>query len=163
MFHHNSDNQFDQLSSKTNGISSAYLRSSWVSSHLWWTWFYYYAGSQPAVLQSEPQSSSPCGGQRRGCPPVECRQESRTWIGAHERPSGCSHFTSRSEAHLADGEAEHLLKIRRLADKEQVEGPTAAEVGHDDGVHRHGGKETAPRSLEFLGVRHGSSCWRILL
>lgn len=51
---------------------------------------------------------------------------------------------------LADGEAEDFLEIRRLADEEQVEGPAAAEVGHDDGVDGHGGKETTPWSLEFL-------------
>lgn len=55
-----------------------------------------------------------------------------------------------SQADLADGEAEDLLKIRRLADEEQVEGPAAAEVGHDDGVDGHRGEEPAPGGLEFL-------------
>lgn len=57
---------------------------------------------------------------------------------------------NETEANLADGEAKDLLKIRRLADQEQVEGPAAAEVGHDDGIDGHGGKETTPRCLEFL-------------
>lgn len=51
---------------------------------------------------------------------------------------------------LADGEAEDFLKIRRLADEEQVKGPATAEVGNNDGINGHGGKETTPGSLEFL-------------
>ena len=60
-------------------------------------------------------------------------------------------------AHLADLEAKHLLKVGGLADEQQVEGPAAAEVGHDDGVDRHRGEEPAPRSLEFLGRRTDES------
>lgn len=51
---------------------------------------------------------------------------------------------------LADGEAKDFLEIRRLTDEQEVEGPAAAEVGHDDGVDGHGGKEMTPRGLEFL-------------
>lgn len=51
---------------------------------------------------------------------------------------------------LADGEAEDFLKIRRLTDEKQVEGPAAAKVGHDDGIHGHGGEELTPWGLEFL-------------
>ena len=44
-----------------------------------------------------------------------------------------------------------------MADEEQIEGPAAAEVGHDDGVDGHGGEEPAPRSLEFLERRTDES------
>lgn len=57
---------------------------------------------------------------------------------------------SVNEANLADGEAKHFLEVCRLADKEQVEGPAAAEVCHNDSIDRHGGKETTPWGLEFL-------------
>lgn len=57
---------------------------------------------------------------------------------------------SVKEPNLADGEAKHFLKVCRLADKEQVEGPAAAEVCHNDSIDRHGGKETTPWGLEFL-------------
>lgn len=57
---------------------------------------------------------------------------------------------SDCHANLADGEAEDFLKIRRLTDEEQVEGPAAAKVGHDDGIHRHGGEEVTPWGFEFL-------------
>lgn len=57
---------------------------------------------------------------------------------------------SYCRANLADGEAEDFLKIRRLTDEEQVEGPAAAKVGHDDGIHRHGSEEVTPWGFEFL-------------
>lgn len=63
---------------------------------------------------------------------------------------------------LADGEAKDLLKIRWLTDKEQVEGPAAAEVGHNDCIDGHGGKETTPRSLEFLCLGDGSQCMLLI-
>lgn len=52
--------------------------------------------------------------------------------------------------YLAYLESKHLLKVRRLADEEQVEGPASAEIGHDDGVHRHGGEERPPGGVELL-------------
>lgn len=57
---------------------------------------------------------------------------------------------SNCHPNLADGEAKDFLKIRWLTDEEQVEGPAAAKVGHDDGIHGHGGEEVTPRGLEFL-------------
>lgn len=51
---------------------------------------------------------------------------------------------------LADGKAKDLLKVGWLADQEQVEGPAAAEIGHDDSVDGHGCKEATPWSLKFL-------------
>ena len=53
-------------------------------------------------------------------------------------------------ADLADLEAKHLLKVGGLADEQQVEGPAAAEVGHDDGVDGHGGEEGPPGGVELL-------------
>lgn len=61
------------------------------------------------------------------------------------RRAGC-----KFALHLADLEAKNLLEVCRLADEEQVEGPASAEVGHDNGVHWHGGEEMAPRGFEFL-------------
>lgn len=57
---------------------------------------------------------------------------------------------SDCRANLADGKAEDFLKIRRLTDEEQVEGPAAAKVGHYDGIHGHGGEEVTPGGFEFL-------------
>lgn len=54
------------------------------------------------------------------------------------------------EANLADRKTKDLLEIGWLADKEQIEGPATTEVGHNDGIDRHGGKETTPWSFEFL-------------
>lgn len=62
----------------------------------------------------------------------------------------CQPKKKKWHPNLADGEAKDFLKIRWLTDEEQVEGPTAAKVGHDDGIHRHGGEEVTPWSLEFL-------------
>ncbi|TNN57395.1 hypothetical protein EYF80_032364 [Liparis tanakae] len=72
------------------------------------------------------------------------------WISVSRPASEDEGFTiyNETEANLADGEAKDLLKIGRLADQEQVEGPAAAEVGHDDGIDRHGGEETTPRYLK---------------
>ena len=64
---------------------------------------------------------------------------------------------------LADGEAEDFLKIRRLADEEQVKSPATAEVGHDDGIDGHGGKETTPGSLEFLWSGHQNEWMSFML
>lgn len=55
-------------------------------------------------------------------------------------------------ADLADGKAKDLLKVGRLADQEQVKGPAAAEIGHNDSVDGHGGKEATPWSLKFLWI-----------
>lgn len=52
--------------------------------------------------------------------------------------------------HLANLEPKHLLKVCRLADEEQVEGPASAEISHNDGVHRHGGEEGPPGCVELL-------------
>jgi hypothetical protein len=52
--------------------------------------------------------------------------------------------------YLADFKTKHFLKVGGLADEEQVEGPTPAEVGHDDRVDGHGTEKLLPRSLEFL-------------
>ena len=56
----------------------------------------------------------------------------------------------RTASHLADLKAKHLLKVRWLANEQKVEGPAPAEVGNDDGVDWHGGKELSPGSFEFL-------------
>lgn len=53
-------------------------------------------------------------------------------------------------SHLANLKPKHLLKVGRLADEQQVEGPAPAEVGHDDCIDRHGGEELLPGGLEFL-------------
>lgn len=52
--------------------------------------------------------------------------------------------------YLANFKPKDLLKVSRLADEEQVESPASAEVGYDDGIHWHGGKEGPPRCVEFL-------------
>ena len=52
--------------------------------------------------------------------------------------------------HLTDFKAKHFLKICRLTDEQQIEGPAPAEVGHNDCIDRHGGEELLPRSLVFL-------------
>lgn len=52
--------------------------------------------------------------------------------------------------YLADFEAKHFLKVGGLADEQQIESPAAAEIGHYDGVDRHGGEERFPRSVELL-------------
>lgn len=52
--------------------------------------------------------------------------------------------------YLANLKTKHLLKVRRLADKKQVESPASAEIRHDDGVHWHGRKEGPPWCVEFL-------------
>lgn len=56
----------------------------------------------------------------------------------------------KNRAHLADGETKNLLKISWLANKQEIKGPTAAKVGHDNGVDWHRGEEPSPWSLEFL-------------
>lgn len=56
-------------------------------------------------------------------------------------------------AYLANLEAKHLLKVRRLADEKQVESPASAEIGHNDGVNWHGCKEGPPWRVEFLQKR----------
>lgn len=53
-------------------------------------------------------------------------------------------------SHLADLKLEHLLKIRRLTDEQQVKRPAPAEIGHDDGVDRHRCEEPSPGSVELL-------------
>lgn len=53
-------------------------------------------------------------------------------------------------AHFADGEPKDLFKVRRLANEQEVKGPAAAEVCHNDGVDRHRCKEFTPRSFKFL-------------
>lgn len=53
-------------------------------------------------------------------------------------------------AHLADLKTEDFFEVGRLADEKQVEGPAPAEVGHNDGVDRHGGEKLLPRRLKFL-------------
>lgn len=55
--------------------------------------------------------------------------------------------------YLANLEAKHLLKVRRLADEKQVESPASAEIGHNDGVNWHGCKEGPPWRVEFLQKR----------
>lgn len=55
-------------------------------------------------------------------------------------------------AHLAYLKAKHLLKVRRLTDEQQIEGPAPAKVCHDDCIDRHRGEELLPRGLEFLEV-----------
>ena len=40
---------------------------------------------------------------------------------------------------------ENLFEVHRLRDDEQVEGPRAAEVGHDDGIDGHRSEELLPR------------------
>lgn len=52
--------------------------------------------------------------------------------------------------HLADLKTKNFFKVGRLADEQQVEGPAPAEVGHDDGVDRHGGEEVSPGRFKFL-------------
>lgn len=52
--------------------------------------------------------------------------------------------------YLANLEAKHLLKVRRLADEKQIESPASAEISHDDGVNWHGCEEGPPRRVEFL-------------
>lgn len=52
--------------------------------------------------------------------------------------------------YLANLEAKHLLKVRRLADEKQIESPASAEIGHNDGINWHGCKEGPPRRVEFL-------------
>lgn len=37
-----------------------------------------------------------------------------------------------------------------MADEQEVEGPAPAEVGHNDGVDRHGREELSPWSFKFL-------------
>lgn len=56
----------------------------------------------------------------------------------------------KNRAHLADGETKNLLKVSWLADKQEIEGPTAAKVGYDNGVDWHRREELSPWSLEFL-------------
>lgn len=56
----------------------------------------------------------------------------------------------QTKAHFADGKTKDFFKVGRLADEQEVECPTAAKVGHNDGIHRHGGEELSPWSLEFL-------------
>ena len=45
---------------------------------------------------------------------------------------------------------ESILEVLRLGDDEQVEAPAAAEVGHDNGIHGHGGEELLPWGLHEL-------------
>lgn len=58
-----------------------------------------------------------------------------------------------SVCYLANLEAKHLLKVRRLADEKQVESPASAEIGHNDGVNWHGCEEGPPWRVEFLQQR----------
>lgn len=52
--------------------------------------------------------------------------------------------------YLADFKAKHLLKVRRLADEQQVKGPAPAEVGHNNCIDGHRREELPPGGLEFL-------------
>lgn len=56
-------------------------------------------------------------------------------------------------SYLANLEAKHLLKVRRLADQKQIESPASAEIRHNDGVDWHGRKEGPPGRVEFLQQR----------
>lgn len=56
-------------------------------------------------------------------------------------------------SHLTDLKAKHFLKVRRLTDEQQVEGPAPAEIGHNDCIDRHRGKELPPGCLKFLYKR----------
>lgn len=62
------------------------------------------------------------------------------------------------QTYLAYLKAKHLLKIRRLADQQQVEGPTPTEVCHDDCIDRHRGEELSPWGFEFLKYNKGMAC-----
>lgn len=55
-----------------------------------------------------------------------------------------------NDAHLTDFKSKHFLKVCRLTDEQQVEGPASAEIGHNDCIDWHGGKELPPGCLEFL-------------
>ena len=52
--------------------------------------------------------------------------------------------------YLAYLKSKHLLKVCRLADEEQVESPTSAEISHNNSVHWHGGEEGPPWCVELL-------------
>jgi len=57
---------------------------------------------------------------------------------------------------LGNVEVKSVLEILGLSDDHQIETPTAAEVGDDDGVHWHRRQELLPwrlRSLPSTGKR----------
>ena len=55
-----------------------------------------------------------------------------------------------SVTYLGDVEVEGITEILGLCDDEQVERPRPAEVGHDNGVHRHGRYKLPPRGFQLL-------------
>ena len=61
-----------------------------------------------------------------------------------------------SVCYLADLKPKNLLKVCRLADEKQIESPASAEIGDDDSVHWHGGKEGPPGRVEFLEQKNVS-------
>ncbi len=50
--------------------------------------------------------------------------------------------------YTANVESKSLLEVLGLVDDEQIERETPAEVGHDNGVHGHGGEEGLPRRAD---------------
>lgn len=59
----------------------------------------------------------------------------------------------RLPTNLADLKAKHFFKVGRLGDEEQVEGPAAAKVGHNDGIDGHGCEEASPGCVKLLWGR----------
>jgi len=57
---------------------------------------------------------------------------------------------SRRVTDLGDVEVKRVLEVLGLGDDHQVETPTAAEVGDDDGVNRHRRQKLFPRRLRGL-------------
>lgn len=64
-------------------------------------------------------------------------------------------------SHLTDFKSKHFLKVCRLTDEQQVEGPASAEIGHNDCIDWHGGKELPPGCLEFL-YKNMIDCLRVI-